>query len=266
MTYPLLMRTQPTPGATPEQLATGKFTRSGGKYQWFYWLREPVVSPDGKTIALVSDAPDPASDDVVLQFMSVATGKLTKPTIAESLHLGHQDPAWSPDGGTVLYVKNGADGARGAASIWRYNVKTKRTAALTGPGYIQPAYSPDGQYVAVTRTTTLATDIVILNARTGAEALRVTSDGQSWNPVWSPAGDGVAFLHENDQIVDLRLAKVSSGPSGLAVQDTKDLTLVSGLDSSSRPSWYIPASQLPAPTPTPSPSAAASSAPPSTLP
>ena len=38
--------------------------------------------------------------------------------------------------------------------------------------------------------------------------LRVTDDGASWAPTWSPAGDGIAFLHLDGQTVDLRLAKL----------------------------------------------------------
>ena len=33
----------------------------------------------------------------------------------------------------------------------------------------------------------------------------MTSGGQSWAPVWSPAGDSIAYLTITCQIVDLRL-------------------------------------------------------------
>ncbi len=45
-----------------------------------------------------------------------------------------------------------------------------------------------------------------------------------------------------------------------AVKDTIDLTVVSGLDGESRPSWYVPADQLPA-SPSPASPAASGSAP-----
>ncbi len=44
---------------------------------------------------------------------------------------------------------------------------------------------------------------MILDAANGRELLRLTDDGASWAPVWSPAGDAIAFLHIEGQIVDL---------------------------------------------------------------
>ena len=40
-------------------------------------MRQPVLSPDGKTIALVTDAPDPDESNVVLQFYDIARKRLT---------------------------------------------------------------------------------------------------------------------------------------------------------------------------------------------
>ena len=48
---------------------------------------------------------------------------------------------------------------------------TKKANAITGPGYIHPAWSPDGKYLAATRTSEFGTDVVILDAATGAELL-----------------------------------------------------------------------------------------------
>ena len=130
---------------------------------------------------------------------------------------------------------------------------------VTGPGYLEPSYSPDGAYIAATRTSSFGNDVVILDAAHGRELLRVTTDGASWAPAWSPAGDAIAFLHIEGQIVDLRLAKLAGSGPGWTVGDTVDLTQVSGLDGASRPGWYIPPSELPA-TPQPATSAAGSSA------
>ena len=60
------------------------------------WIREPVLSPDGQTMAMVSDGPNPSQSDVVLQLYDITTKKLTVPKLAETPPLGHQDPAWRP--------------------------------------------------------------------------------------------------------------------------------------------------------------------------
>ena len=65
LTYPTLERMHPD-GSGREKLLTGLYRAGGGSYQWFYWLREPVVSPDAHTVALLSDGTDPTRTDVVL--------------------------------------------------------------------------------------------------------------------------------------------------------------------------------------------------------
>jgi Tol biopolymer transport system component len=248
LTYPILTRIHPN-GQGREALFNGLYKAGGGTYQWFYWLRQPVVSPDGRTIALVSDGPDPTRSDVVLQFYDTRTRKLTKAPVGENPPLGHQDVVWRPDGKLLLYVRNARDGSRGAPSIWQYNPATQKTSALTGPGYTSPAFSPDGRWIAATRTTTFGTDVVILNAKTGAEVLRVTNAGQSWAPVWSPTGDSIAYLTITYQIVDLRLTPLKGRAGAWTLGDELALTQYSGLDGSSRPGWYVPPDQLPAPAP-----------------
>lgn len=256
ITEPVVMRVRADGSAPPEEIKRGRVRQ--GSNTWFGWMRSPVVSPDGTTVALVTDLPDPTERDVVLQFLDVATGKLTRANATEQAPLGHQEPSWHPDGNLVLYVRNGRDGARGAPSIWRYDIERKRSRAMTGPGYTAPAYSRDGRYIAATKTGNLGTDVVILDARNGTELLRVTDDGRSWSPTWSPIGDAVAFLHIEGTIVDLRLVTITWSGATPSRGEVLDLTKVSGLDGSSRPDWFVPADELPAPSPSPSPSPPAS--------
>ncbi len=256
---PEIMRVVPSGDGQPETVLSG--TIHAGTRSWFSWLRQPVLSPDGHTVAMVSDGPDPTRSDVVLQFYDLGTQKRTIPAAPELAPLGHQDPTWRADGKFLLYVRNGRDAARGAPEIFRWDVANKQASQLTGPGYLEPSYSPDGLYIAATRTTSFGNDVVILDAAHGRELLRVTSDGRSWAPVWSPAGDAIAFLHIEGQIVDLRMARLAGSGPDWTVTDTIDLTEVSGLDGGSRPAWYIPPNELPATAaPTLAPSASASAA------
>jgi len=134
---------------------------------------------------------------------------------------------------------------------------------VTGPGYREPSYSPDGRFIAATKTSSFGNDLVILDASNGREVLRVTTDGASWAPAWSPLGDSIAFLHIQGQIVDLKLARLDGSAPDWTVRDITALTEISGLDGSSRPGWFVPADQIPDPTAAPSsaPSAAGSTAP-----
>jgi dipeptidyl aminopeptidase/acylaminoacyl peptidase len=251
MTVPNIMRVRADGSGQPELIATGRY--QSGAETWFYWLRQPVLSPDGRTLAVVSDGPGPVRSDVVIQFIDLETGRMTKPALPEVEQLGHQDPAWRPDGRVLLYVRNDRDEARGTPAIMRYDTVTKQVTALTGPGYVAPAWSRDSSLVAATRTDGFGTDVVILDARQGTELLRLTNDDRSWAPVWSPRGDAVAYLHMEGGIVDLRMVKLEGTAPNLTVGETINLTEVSGLDGGSRPSWFIPPGDLPAlSTPVPS--------------
>ncbi|HET9084573.1 MAG TPA: hypothetical protein VFN41_09250 [Candidatus Limnocylindrales bacterium] len=239
-----LFRVRADGSGQPQRLLSGQ-VRSGSN-RWSAWIRQPVVSPDGKTVALVTDAPQPDDSNVVLQFYDLARDRLTRARVPEVGVLGHQDPEWRPDGKMLLYTMNDRDGAKGAPVIMRYDPKTKAARALTTRGYMQPSYSPDGRFIAATRTNPLGTDVVILNAGNGNELFRITNDDTSWAPVWSPAGDAIAFLHIAGQTVDLRLAKLEGQGPDWTVLETVNLTEVSGLDAASRPDWYVPPALLPA--------------------
>lgn len=251
---PRLMRMRSDGTGEPESLKSGRIRR--GENMYAYWIRQPTVAPDGSSVAVISDAPNPDQRTLVLQFYDVAEDTIVDPGLATDEVLGHQDPAWRPDGRFLLYVRNGRAGSRGAPVIMRYNVETGHARALTTPGYLYPTYSPDGRFVAATRTTTFGTDIVILDGSTGEELFRVTNDGASWGPTWSPAGDAIAFLHIDRQTVDLRLASLEGTGPTWTIKEVTNLTEVSDLEPASRPDWFIPADQLP---PTPPPVAPAAS-------
>jgi Tol biopolymer transport system component len=252
MDYPVLTRIHPD-GTGAEKLLSGRYRQ--GSYTWFFWIRQPRVSPDGRTVAIVSDGPDPTKSDVVMQTYDVKTDKTRKLGVPENAPLGHQDPAWRPDGKLLLYVKNGRDGTRGAPVIYRYDPSSKRNVALSAPGYMQPSWSPDGRYIAVTKTSTLGTDVAILDARNGNEVLRLTNDDRSWAPVWSPKGDSIVYMHIDGLIVDLRMIGLKGDGPTWTTEQLPDVTQFSGLDGGSGASWYIPGY----PTPAVSPSAPAAS-------
>lgn len=259
LSVPSLVRIKADGTGDPEVLLTGRVRR--GSNTWSYFIREPSISPDGATAAIVTDGPDPTRSDIVVKLLDLAKGSLSDPKLGETQSLGHQDPAWSPDGGTLLYVRNAREGSRGTPAIYRYSLATHKSSSLTGAGYTAPAWSRDGRFVAATKTSTFGTDVVILDAKTGAELLRVTSDENSFSPIWSPAGDAIAFFRVEHGVVDLWLMPLVGNAPNWTLGDPLALTLNAGLDAASRPAWFIPADQLPPlPTATPLVTAAPSGA------
>lgn len=242
---PSLLRIDADGSGKPDVLLTGRIKR--GSDTWSYFIREPSITPDGATAAIVTDGPDPTVSDIVVKLLDIATGRLTNPQLPESQSLGHQDPAWSPDGKTLLYVRNAREGSRGTPAIYRYNVATGKSTALTLAGYTAPAWSHDGRYVAATLTSTFGTDVVILDAKTGNELKRITTDENSFSPVWSPKGDAIAFFRVEHGVVDLYLVPLVGTAPSWTLGAPIPLTISAGLDAASRPAWFIPADQLPPP-------------------
>jgi Tol biopolymer transport system component len=259
LTYPDLMRIAPDGSAKPERLATGKYKT--GRYTWFYWMRQPAPAPDGKSVMLVSDAPNPLKSNVVLQSFSLASEKLRRIGAPEQPPLGHQDPTWRADGKVLLYVKNQRSGLAGRPQIMKLDPSSKKSSAFSAAGYTTPSYSPDGRFVAATKTSTRGTDVVILDGKTGAELARVTDDGASFKPAWSPRGDAIAFLRIEGGVVDLFMAALEPQGGVPRAVDEIRLTEAAGLDPASRPSWFIPPSELPSPSPSPAPSVPSAASP-----
>ena len=256
----------PTAGGDAKRLFDG-LVDPPGQLKWMGFIQGPVVSPNGTTVAMASDLPDPTRSDVTLKLLTLKTGRIRDLGLDQVPPLGHQDPAWSPDGQKVAYVRPDRDGAKGTPRIYLYTLSTGKTRPVTVAGYMHPQFSPDGKYLAATRTSAFGTDVVVLDVATGTELLKLTDDGDSWGPTWSPAGDQIAYLHVSGQVVDLRLAQLAGSAPSWSVAKTIDLTSNAGLDSVSRPYWFIPADQMPAGTnppvtdpPTTAPPAASSSA------
>jgi Tol biopolymer transport system component len=257
--YPVIVRMHPD-GTARDDVASSLYTTGfGGRYTYHVWYLEPAPDPKGKRIAIVSDGPDPIGRDPVIQLMSATGGKLTNLNLPYTVQLGLADPTWRRDGGALAYTRYDRVGTEPAHRIAIYDVATKKVSVLTGAGYTQPAWSPDGRYIAAVRWATTRRDVVVLDARTGAEVLAVTDDGHSWAPAWSPAGDVIAFLTESGQAIDLETARLVRSGSVFAVAERLPITADSLLDGTSRPSWYVPPDQLPTPSPVPSATVPASS-------
>lgn len=265
LAVPSLVRIKADGSGAPEILLTGRFKRSSNT--WSYFIREPAIKPDGSTAAIITDGPDPTRSDIVVKLLNLAGTALTDPKLGQSQNLGHQDPVWSPDGKTLLYVRNAREGSRGTPEIYRYTLATGKSTALTGPGYTGPSLSRDGRFVAATKTSTFGTDVVVLDATNGAELLRLTHDDSSFSPVWSPKGDAIAFFRVQHGLVDLYLVPLTGTAPAWTAGEPIALTISAGLEADSRPAWFIPADQLPPlPTATPGVTPGASGAGPSARP
>lgn len=232
--YPNIMSVN-ADGGDPKMVFESIFPSGGGR--WFSWVLQPDVSPDGKTIAVVTDGKD-GYGDVQLGTMTINGTQLKQLDVPAVDGQGHNDPAWSPDGKTLAFTYNYRRQGIGVPKIGLYNVKSGQTTLLKG-GYANPSWSPDGNVIVAERTDGNGRDIVIIDPRNGSEIARLTNDGDSFSPTFSPNGDQIAFLRRKGLTVNLWLLTLDPA-NGYTRVDVKPLTDdPDGLDAESPPSWFI---------------------------
>jgi Tol biopolymer transport system component len=216
---------------------------------WFSHVLQPDISPDGKTLALVSDGPDGEGDVVLHTLAAKANTRLRKTRPNSVRDLGHNDPEWSPDGKSIAFTQNQASGTTGKPRIGIYRCKSKKNCEQGKVKYLKfnyanPSWSPDGNWLAVEKTTGTGRDIVIVSADKGDQLAGLTKDGDSFAPVVSPDGDQIAYLHRDGVDIDIRVMTLDVTGGDISLLDDSAITNDGGIDAGSTPAWYIPEDQL----------------------
>jgi Tol biopolymer transport system component len=224
---------------------------------WYTTAIQPDLSPNGRTIALVSDGrnrPSSETDVAVVRLSTMAVNgrNFRDLGLQDSSLLGHNDPEYSPDGRRIALSYNSRSGSR----VGVLNLQNQRF-NLSRRDYANPSWSPDGRYIVCERTTESGRDIVVLDPRSWAEVARMTNDGNSFAPVWSSNGDQIAYLRRNGLEVDLWLMTLDHSGQ-LTLVENAPITEDGFIDPDSTPAWFIPAEER---TPVATPAAAATTLP-----
>jgi Tol biopolymer transport system component len=216
---------------------------------WFSHVLQPDMSPDGVTLAVVSDGPD-GSGLVELHLINSRTGRMAKVTAPVDDELGHNDPAFSPDGRKIAYTVNNAQGSDGVPRVGIHECQTRSNCTLgptrqLRPGYAHPSWAPDGTWLAVEATRGMGRDIAIIDPRRGDVRVLLTDDGDSFSPVVSPAGDQIAYLHRDGVRIDARVMSLDIAADGkITLVEDRAITDDGSIDGESPPEWFIPSDQL----------------------
>jgi Tol biopolymer transport system component len=225
-------------GEGEEEILDGLLEDSNPKLNFSSFIFDPAVGADGR-IALATDYKGPSllGGDVLIRILQ-ADGTMITPVLPDEAPFGHQDPAWSYDGSGLYYVQNGFAQGESASRIVYVDLASESVVRFGSSGYIEPAVSPDGRWIAATRIDKKkGSDVVIMSAATGEVLLEVTRTGRSWSPAWSPDGSSLIFLAASGSEALLQQVMITSPASGPPTIISSVQLLRDPVDAGVRPAW-----------------------------
>lgn len=150
--------------------------------------KQPVWSPDGKTIAFVSDR---SGEENLWIAPANGEGAATQITTVPKMRLNN--PVWSPDSKRIALSTN-------TLALWLVDIETKKVteAAKSDYGEITSyAFAPDGKWLAYTRPEDFFVQSLYLYNLAQQKTTRLTNPPtRDSNPVFDPAGKYLYFLSE----------------------------------------------------------------------
>jgi Tol biopolymer transport system component len=157
--------------------------------------KDPARSPDGSKIAYSH-----LGNLEVIDADGTGRTVLTDPPSGLRLYDG--EPAWSPDGKTILFTRTQLDDDLGENSLMTIDAGGGEPRPVELPTEASGGvWSPDGSKLAYTEEPSY--EIVVADAD-GGSPRRVTDDTMrgAWDPTWSPDGERIAFQGDALYVVD----------------------------------------------------------------
>ncbi|PDW01787.1 TolB family protein [Candidatus Viridilinea mediisalina] len=210
------------------------------------WVFYPTWAPDGTSLAVAAQAAPPMGDPPVdynlgLALLPVGPGTARPLYSAEGAQVAGS--AFSPDGTTLIFTR-AASVPGGQQRLYRLEMASGAAQPVAGaptPSY-DPAFSPDGAWLAFTARDGDQTDIFVLPASGSGTPLRLTSTGLARAPAFAPDGRQIAFLaiSPDSSGFDLWVAELHQNEGGgLSAGPPRRLTQGMKLDGDSGVVWGL---------------------------
>jgi Tol biopolymer transport system component len=188
----------------------------------------------------IEEFPAWSSDGAHLAYCSETSGLrklfLKRMDTGEEKPLTHSDtddiqPAWSPDGRTLAFVRSAQAGARlepgdvfgpyEGGHLWVLDLETRKERKLL-EGAFNPSYSPDGTRIAVDASWVGPRRLWIVDAQGRNPQQATTDDSEATvhlRPRWSPDGSRLVFQNLERTKFDVRVAEVKTGKLTFVTND-----------------------------------------------
>ncbi len=195
----------------------------------------PAFSPDGTQIVFAWSPPDAGVQHLYVK--SVGDARTIGAGTPRELTDGpdsDSDPAWSPDGRWIAFLRQDAASRHALALIPAAGGPVRSLRVLSGKSPFRPAWSADSSALAVLDSDENGAGIFRVSAETGHET-HLTSPSASvsgdWSPAFSPDGRTLAFSRNGGSaltgilyLMDVDRAGFAVGPPRTVATDRSDFT------------------------------------------
>ena len=117
---------------------------------------------------------------------------------------GNSDPAFSPDGSKIAFVRSGARGYD--IFVMNADGTGRRQLMDTSAADLQPTWSPDGTQIAFVANNnrpggdgSMDREIWVMNADGSGQRLLTNNTSDDYYPAWSPLGNQIAYVNHTDR-------------------------------------------------------------------